>query len=63
MQRLQQIERVALETPVDPETAGEGLRRAMARACGAADFAALEAQLLTLQARAARVCARVFDSD
>ncbi|MFQ5567947.1 MAG: glutamine-synthetase adenylyltransferase, partial [Paracoccaceae bacterium] len=30
MQRLQQIERVALETPVDPETAGEGLRRAMA---------------------------------
>jgi len=63
MQRLKQIERVALETPVDPETAGEGLRRAMTRACGAADFAALEARLLILQARAARVCARVFDSD
>ena len=25
----------ALETPIEPETAGEGLRRAMARACGA----------------------------
>jgi glutamate-ammonia-ligase adenylyltransferase len=61
MQRLQQIERVALETPIDPETAGQGLRRAMARACGVDDFAVLEAQLLTLQTGAAEVCARVFD--
>ena len=61
MQRLQQIERVALETLIDPETAGEGLRRAMARACGVEDFAALQARLLTLQTAAAEVCARVFD--
>ncbi len=60
MQRLQQIERVALETPIDPTTAGEGLRRAMARACGAEDFAALDAQLRALQERAAAVCERVF---
>jgi glutamate-ammonia-ligase adenylyltransferase len=63
MQRLQQIERVALETSIDPTTAGEGLRRAMARACGAADFAALETRLFTVQARATSVCARVFDGD
>ncbi|HUS53236.1 MAG TPA: bifunctional [glutamine synthetase] adenylyltransferase/[glutamine synthetase]-adenylyl-L-tyrosine phosphorylase [Thermohalobaculum sp.] len=63
MQRLQQIERVALETPVDPATAGEGLRRAMARACDVEDFAALAVKLLTLQTRATKVCTRVFDSD
>lgn len=62
MQRLQQIERVALEAPIDPETAGEGLRRAMARACGAEDFAALQAQLVTRQADAAEICARVLDN-
>jgi len=60
MQQLQQIERVALENPIDPETAGNGLRRAMARACGAADFPALEARLAALQADAAAVCTRVF---
>jgi hypothetical protein len=63
MQRLQQIERVALETPIDPANAGAGLRRAMARACAAADFTALEAQLSALQTQAASVCARVFDND
>ncbi len=55
MQRLQQIERVALETPIDPKTAGEGLRRAMARACGAEDFAALEGRLSALQRTAAQI--------
>ena len=60
MQRLQQIERVALETTIDPETAGEGLRRAMARACGEADFEALESRLMALQTAAAKACARVF---
>jgi glutamate-ammonia-ligase adenylyltransferase len=60
MQRLQQIERVALETPIDPKTAGEGLRRAMARAGGAADFAALEVLLASRQSAAARIIARVF---
>ncbi|MCH8168824.1 MAG: bifunctional [glutamine synthetase] adenylyltransferase/[glutamine synthetase]-adenylyl-L-tyrosine phosphorylase, partial [Proteobacteria bacterium] len=60
MQRLQQIERVALETPIDPETAGEGLRRAMARACGAKDFAALEARLAALQRSAAEIGEDLF---
>jgi glutamine synthetase adenylyltransferase len=60
MLRLQQIERVALETPIDPKTAGEGLRRAMARACGAEDFAALESRLATLQRAAAEIGERLF---
>lgn len=60
MQRLQQIERVALDSPIDPRTAGDGLRRVMARSCGAEDFAALDARLRGLQVRAARVCARVL---
>jgi hypothetical protein len=60
MQRLQQIERVALETPIDPKTAGEGLRRAMARACGAKDFAALEARLSALQRSAAEIGKDLF---
>jgi hypothetical protein len=33
----------------------------MARGCGAEDFAALQARLLTLQTGAAEACARVFD--
>ncbi len=60
MQRLQQIERVALETPIDPKTAGKGLRRAMARACGAKDFAALEARLSALQRSAAEIGKDLF---
>jgi glutamate-ammonia-ligase adenylyltransferase len=61
MQRLQQIERVALESPINPETAGDGLRRVMARSCGAEDFDALDARLRDLQSRAAGICARVFE--
>ena len=60
MLHLQQIERVALETPIDPKTAGEGLRQAMARACGAKDFAALEVSLAALQGTAAEIGERVF---
>jgi glutamate-ammonia-ligase adenylyltransferase len=58
--RLQQIERVALESPFDPETAGQGLRDAMASATGHDDFAALEAALRAAQGRAAAIAARVF---
>jgi glutamate-ammonia-ligase adenylyltransferase len=50
---LQQVERVALDRPFDPATAGAGLRAAMARAAGAPDFAALEARLSRAQAAAA----------
>jgi glutamate-ammonia-ligase adenylyltransferase len=60
MQRLQQIERVALDSPIDPASAGEGLRRAMARYCGEPDFEALEARLAGLQGEAAAVAERVF---
>jgi len=62
MQRLQQIERVALENPFDPATAGEGLRRAMARACGAQGFGELEDRLKSDQEAAARVIDRLFDT-
>lgn len=60
MQRLQQIERVALETPFEPALAGGGLRRAMARSCGVESFEALENRLKDLQAMAAQAAARVF---
>jgi glutamate-ammonia-ligase adenylyltransferase len=60
MQRLQQIERVALETPIDPEIAGEGLRRAMMRACGVSRFSELEERLSALQNTAAQICERLF---
>ncbi|MDH3665650.1 MAG: bifunctional [glutamine synthetase] adenylyltransferase/[glutamine synthetase]-adenylyl-L-tyrosine phosphorylase [Paracoccaceae bacterium] len=61
MQRLQQMERVALETPVDPQTAGEGLRRAMARGAEAESFADLAERLAALQAASAAVSQRLFD--
>jgi glutamate-ammonia-ligase adenylyltransferase len=51
---LQQVERVALDRPFDPEKAGRGLKAAMARAGGEADFAALEARLAAVQGRAAQ---------
>lgn len=60
MQRLQQMERVALETPFEPALAGGGLRRAMARSCGVESFEALENRLKDLQAMAAQAAARVF---
>jgi glutamate-ammonia-ligase adenylyltransferase len=60
MMALQQVERVALDRPFDPRTAGPGLRAAMARAGGAADFAALEAALRQAQAAAAAVVGEVL---
>lgn len=59
---LQHIERVALETPFEPEAAGAGLKAAMAQATGHQSFAALEAQLLSAQAEASAVVATVFDA-
>ena len=53
---LQQIERVALEAPFDPETAGVELRNVLARATGHADFAALEQELARARGRAAAIC-------
>lgn len=43
--RLQQVERVALADSFRAETAGEGLKAALARAAGEGDFPALEARL------------------
>ena len=54
MASLQQVERVALDRPFDPETAGVGLRAAMARAGGAETFADVEDRLAAAQAAAAR---------
>jgi glutamate-ammonia-ligase adenylyltransferase len=50
---LQQIERVALDRPFDPDAAGPGLRAAMARAGDAPDFEALTARLIETQRAAA----------
>ncbi len=58
---LQQIERVALETPFDAASAGAGLKAAMARATGHADFEALEAALAAAEADAAAIAAAAFD--
>ncbi|GMG82527.1 [glutamate--ammonia-ligase] adenylyltransferase [Paralimibaculum aggregatum] len=57
---IQQIERVALETPFDGATAGAGLKAAVAAATGFEDFAALEAALGAAQAGAAAVVERIF---
>lgn len=53
MLSLQQVERVALDRPFDPEKAGPGLRAALARAGAAADFEALEGRLIAAQRGAA----------
>ncbi len=58
--RLSQIERVALEQPFDPETAGEGLKAAMAEAAGHPDFVTLEAALMSAEADAAAIVEAVF---
>ena len=63
MQRLQHMERVALENPIDPVTCGEGLRRAMVRAVRADDFTALEEMLAARQRTAAEIVARRFGED
>ncbi len=60
MLALQQVERVALDRPFDPETAGPGLRAAMARAGGAADFATLERSLRAAQQAAAAAVAAIL---
>jgi glutamate-ammonia-ligase adenylyltransferase len=60
MMALQQVERVALDRPFDPETAGPGLRAAMARAGCAPDFASLERQLRAAQSEAATVVEAVL---
>jgi glutamate-ammonia-ligase adenylyltransferase len=57
---LQQIERVALDRPFAPETAGPGLRAAMARAAGEEDFAATEVRLRQAQAAAAAAVTAVL---
>lgn len=53
--RLQQVERVALTTSFRAETAGEGLKAALARATDAADFAKLEQRLTKARAAAAAI--------
>jgi glutamate-ammonia-ligase adenylyltransferase len=58
---LQQIERVALDRAFSPDTAGPGLKAAMARAAGEADFATVEARLQQAQAAAAGAVAAVLE--
>jgi glutamate-ammonia-ligase adenylyltransferase len=62
MQALQQVERVALEKPFDPDTAGHGLRRAMARAGSVDDFGELQSVLTQRQARAGDIVERIFSA-
>jgi len=58
-QSLQHVERVALDAPLDPETAGEELRGILARAGGAETFEALERTLTARQRRTAEIVARL----
>ena len=60
LQRLQQVERVALTGTLDPDAAGAELRRVLVRAVEAEDFGALEAALVGHQRRAAGILARVL---
>ena len=62
-QRLQQIERVALDQPLEPETLGPELREVIVRAAGASGFADLEDRLRYLQVAAAEICARRLEGD
>jgi len=57
---LQQIERVALDKPFDPETIGSELRRILASAAQQENFAALCEHLAAIQARTAAICDRLF---
>lgn len=50
--RLQQVERVALSSPFRANSAGDGLKAAMARAVDAPDFETLEARLAAARATA-----------
>ncbi len=59
--RLLQIDCVAQERPFDPETAGERLRRALAKLTGKDDFESLVRSLRTSQTAAAAICGRLLD--
>ncbi len=59
--RLLHIERIALEHPFDPSSAGERQRSAIADMAAHTDFDTLARSLESVQARAAAACARVFD--
>ena len=53
---LQQIERVALDAPIDPETAGVELCRVLVQATGRSDFQDLQQHLRDLRDAAAFAC-------
>ncbi|MEO1495076.1 MAG: bifunctional [glutamine synthetase] adenylyltransferase/[glutamine synthetase]-adenylyl-L-tyrosine phosphorylase [Pseudomonadota bacterium] len=59
-QRLQQIERVALETELSPEAGCPELRQVIARAVGTDNFEEAAARLTDLQTRTATICAERF---
>ncbi|MEM7267900.1 MAG: bifunctional [glutamine synthetase] adenylyltransferase/[glutamine synthetase]-adenylyl-L-tyrosine phosphorylase [Pseudomonadota bacterium] len=58
--RLQHVERIAHAGAFRPAEAGEGLKAALARAGGAADFEALEHRLVSLQSRAEAIIDRLL---
>ena len=57
---LTQVLRLCLTEPFDPDTAGEGLKRLLARAAEAPDFAALEAELRETQEKVREAFDRVL---
>ena len=58
--RLQHVERIALAGSFRAESAGEGLKVALSRAGGVADFDALEARLAQLKEIAAEIADRAL---
>jgi len=59
--RLLQIDCVAQERPFDPGTAGERLRRTLAKLTGEEDFESLVRSLRNSQTAAASICGRLLD--
>ena len=61
--QLQQIERIALDGLLDPESLGAELRNVLIRSTGAESFEDLSARLQTLQAEAAEICTRLIGTE
>ena len=58
---LTQVLRIALDGPLDPETATSGLKLLLTRAAGVAEFEALQRVLADLQSRAHQVFQRLVE--
>ncbi|MEM1277721.1 MAG: hypothetical protein AAGH74_14435, partial [Pseudomonadota bacterium] len=61
LQQMQQIERVALDRPLDPDEIGAGLLDRLLSLAGVDDAAGLKEKLATAQSRASAIIAARFE--